>query len=183
MFGNIKYYLVYLLIFLFGASLAAGIRFTYDFSVVEEIGTQLLYEGKEAHSLRGYVLFAAEFLKPLMLVFLSAFTIYACATGAVASLFTGAEFGILLIRSCTSKLNPFTHAAALIFLLSFAFLYTTLCTNAALYRNTIRTAAPSPRELLKIKDTTALFYLFICIAVITVAVSTALYFFVLYFPI
>ena len=166
-----------------GASLAASLRFAYGFNIVEGINDTASAVTGNSMSFQGYILFAAEFLKPLLLIFLSAFTIYSCAVGAVASLYTGARFGILLISYCSSGLNPFTHAAALIFLLSGAAMYTYLSTGSALYRNTLRAAAPSPSELLRAKNTLSLFYSFLSVAAITLAVSTALYFFVIYFPI
>ncbi len=180
---NIKYYFIYLLIFIIGASLAAALRFAYGFNIVESINETASAASGDHTSLRGYILFTAEFLTPPLLIFLSAFTIYSCAVGAAASLYMGARFGILLISYCFSGLNPFTHAAALCFLLSAAAMYSYLSTGSALYRNTLRVAAPDPGELLRAKNTLSLFYSFLSVAAITIAAGTALYFFVLYFPI
>ncbi len=176
---NIKYYLIYLLIFLLSASLAAALRFAYGISLVREIPSP----AGNGLSFRGYVLFTAEFLKPLLLMLLSAFTIYSCAIGAVASLCAGAQYGLLVIRYGTSGLNPFTHAAVLLFLLAAAAVFTCLSTECALCRNTLRTAAPDPVELLRAKNTQALFRTFLAAAAVTLSFSTALYFFLLYFPI
>ena len=180
---NIKYYLIYAVIFITAASLSAAVRFAYGFSVIKDVNELISETNGSELSFDGYILFTAEFIKPLLLVFLSAFTIYSCAVGAVTNVFIGARFGILIIRYCTSALNEFTHAAALIFFLAFASVFTFFSTQTALYRNTLRYTAPSPSELLKAKNTLPLFYSFLSVAAIVIAFTTALYFFLIYFPI
>ncbi len=180
---SIKYYLVYAVIFLTAASLAAAIRFAYGFNVVKDINELISEASGNKLSFGGFVIFSVEFIKPLILVFLSAFTIYSCAVGALTNLFIGARLGILMIRYCTSGLNPFTHAASLIFFLAFGAAFVFLSTQAAFYRNTLRYTAPSPSELIKAKNTLPLFSSFLSVAATLIAFTLALYFFVIYFPI
>ena len=175
---NFKYYFFYFTVFLIGASVSAGLFFAYRFSLFHELSESV----GGSLSLHGYILFAADFLRPLLLVFLAAFTVYSCAVGIAASLYFGSLFGVLVIRYGTSGLNPFTHAAALIFLLAFAFCTTWLCTETAFCRAALRTAAPSPGELLRLRETSSLLTRFLTVCLITLAVCVALYFFLLYFP-
>ena len=177
--NNFKYYLFYLVIFLIGASIAAGIKFAYNFSVLTELTSTV---GAKL-SIVKYASFTARFLTPAILTFLSSFTIYACAVGTCSSLYCGIKLGIMLITYCKSGLNPFTHAASLIFLIAFAFFYTYLSTSSALYRASLRYTAPDPREILRLKGTSALFKVFIYILLAIMAMSCALYFFIFYFPI
>lgn len=177
--ASVKYYLIYFLIFLLGASLAAGVRHAYDFNIVLTLAEKA---GTEA-SFSGYALFIADILKPIILIFLASFTIYSCAVGGAASVYTGCKFGIFVYTYVTSDLNVFTHPAVTVFFLIFAGMYMWLSTNAAVYRNTLKSTAPETREIIKSKHTAAIFYNFLIISAITLALSTALYFFLIYFPV
>ena len=117
-----------------------------------------------------------------MILFISSFTLYACAVGITVSLLIGARLGIFAISYCTSGLNPFTHAAVLLFLLAFAAVCSYAGTVSALCRNALRYAAPDPSEILRAKGTVPVFFSFLSLSVITAAVCTAIYFFAVYFP-
>ncbi len=179
---NIKYYLIYCVIFIVGASSAAALYFAYEKELFTGIGKEIMSYGSSL-SLGGYLLFSARLLKPLLAVFLTAFTIYSCAVGAGACLYSGASFGAFLMKYCISGLNPFTHVAVLVFLLLQAAIYTVFSTRAALYRGGLTSVAPQPEEILKKKSTLSLFYLFLSVSAVTLALSFAVYLFVIYFPI
>lgn len=175
----LKYSLLCLAVFLVGASVAAALKFAYGFEAVPGINSTV----SEQLSLREWLLLEAEFLTPLVILFISSFTLYACAVGIAVSLLIGARLGIFAISYCTSGLNPFTHAAVLLFLLAFAAVCSYAGTVSALYRNTLRYAAPDPSEILRAKGTSPVFFSFLSLFVITAAVGTAIYFFAVYFPI
>jgi len=94
----IRFYLIFALLFLFGASFAAGLYFAYEI----ELFRPLFSYAKEAPHLGDYVRLTASLLRPLCLVFLSGFTVYACAASALASLFTGCLSGQMLLAYCLS---------------------------------------------------------------------------------
>lgn len=175
----LKYSLLCLAVFLVGASVAAALKFAYGFEAIPGIERSVT----ERLSLRDWLVIAAEFLTPLVILLISSFTMYACAVGMAVSLIIGIRLGILAIAYCTSGLNPFTHAAVLLFLLAFAAICSYAGTVSALYRNTLRYAAPDPSEILRAKATSPVFFSFLSLFVITAAVSTAIYFFAVYFPI
>ncbi len=174
---NIKYYLIYFLFFAGGASIAAGIRFAYNINAVSSIS-----DVADKLSLHCYIIHIAELIKPIIIAFLSSFTIYACAIGAASCIYSGARLGILMIEYCISDLSPFTHIAVLIFLLAFLSIFTYFSTQSAIYRSSLLTAAPSPSEILRLKNTKPFFLTFLSMAAILVSVGTAIYFFIVYFP-
>ncbi len=179
---NIKYYLIFMLIFILGASSCAAIHFAYDIDIVRGANEIVGDVSNRELSLRGYLLYIAEEIKPMLLVFLASFTIYACAVSAAASLYIGGRLGILLISYARSGLNPFTHGAALVFFLAGLCVATYLSTASALYRSTLKQAAPDPAELFKRESTKELFSAFISAGAAAVSFGTALYFFVVFFP-
>lgn len=176
--AQIKYYLIYALIFLFGASFASGLFFAYRMTLF----TPLTENVTASLRLGDYASLAARLLGPLLLTFLSAFTIYACAVAATASLFVGMLCGQLFMMYCLSGLNPFTHLAVLVFLLAFGVVYTMLSTQTALYRSTLKTAAPDPTILLKAPRTRSLFHTFLSASLVIISFSCAVYFLAVYFP-
>lgn len=175
----LKYFLLCLAVYLVGASVAAAVKYAYGFETVTSICGSL----SERLSFREWLLLESEFLTPLVILLVSSFTLYACAVGITVSLIIGARLGILTISYCTSRLNPFTHAAMLLFLLAFAGICSYAGTVSALYRNTLRYAAPDPSEILRAKGTVPMLLSFLSLCVITAATCTALYFFAVYFPI
>jgi len=176
---HIKYYLLYAFFYLFGAFFSAGLLFAYEL----RLPNGLTEFSSLSRTFSHYVRLTARFLGPEVLLFLSGLTIYACALGAVISLCHGILFGQLVMSYCLSRLNPFTHAASLAFLLAFGVLITLTTTYAALYRSTLTAVAPEPKQLIRLPHTQAYFYSFLTIAAVTMAVSAALYFFLVYFPI
>ena len=160
----LKCSLLCLAVFLVGASVAAALKFAYGLEAVPGINSTV----SEQLSFREWLLLEAEFLTPLVILFISSFTLYACAVGITVSLLIG--------------LNPFTHAAVLLFLLAFAAVCSYAGTVSALCRNALRYAAPDPSEILRAKGTAPVFFSFLSLSVITAAVCTAIYFFAVYFP-
>ena len=175
----LKYSLICLAVYLVGASVAAALKYAYGFELLPAPGNH----ASGRLSLRAWLMTEAEFLTPLVLLFISSFTLYACAVGMAVSLVIGIRLGVLAISYCTSGLNPFTHAAVLLFLLAFAAICSYAGTVSALYRNTLRYAAPDPTEIIRAKGTSPVFFSFLSLCVITAAVCTAIYFFAVYFPI
>ncbi len=179
---NYKYYLIYLLIFLISASLSAAVRFAYGIDIIKgyNYAVTALSDGKM--SFLGCVLFTAELLQPILCLFLSAFTIYACAVGVGVTLFGGIRFGILTMSYCLSELNPFTHAVSLVLLLLEAGLLVYFSTSAAIYRSTLISTAPEPARIIRKSETLPFFYSFLAVSAVTLTLSAALYFFIIYFP-
>ena len=176
---KIKLSLVYGFLTLFGASLSAGLFYAYGFPITEPLGH---FVG-DTLSLSDYITLSCVFLKPLIFIFLSGFTIYACTVGGISCFYVGLVMGQLVIRYCLSGLNPFTHAAGFAFFLGIGALYTLLSIDGALFRNSLRNAAPDPRDLVRSTPAVPFFRSFLSAAAITVAVTSALYFFLFYFPI
>lgn len=175
---KLKLYLFFAFLFLFGTFLAAGLYFAYDVVLMESpshrVGSSL--------SLSDYMLLTCQFIEPLLFMFLSAFTLFACAVNGASCFFIGLTIGQTIMPYCLSTLTPFTHAAGLIFLLGFGALYTVLSVLTAQYRHTLKTAAPEPKLLLHNPDTLSLFYSFLAVCAITMTLVAALYFFLYYFP-
>ena len=166
----LKCSLLCLAVFLVGASVAAALKFAYGLEAVPGINSTV----SEQLSFREWLLLEAEFLTPLVILFISSFTLYACAVGITVSLLIGARLGIFAISYCTSGLNPF--------MLAFAAVCSYAGTVSALCRNALRYAAPDPSEILRAKGTAPVFFSFLSLSVITAAVCTAIYFFAVYFP-
>ena len=175
---QIKYYLFFALIFLFGAFFAAGLYFSYGIQPPAAFSVPV----KQGLSFSEYVLLTARFLEAELLMFLSGFTIYACAVAVLFSLWYGVLCGHCVMAYCLSELNPFTHAAALLFLLAYGALFAVFATHTSLYRSTLLTVAPNPKEILRLPHTLVFFYSFLTVTAVTVATSAAFYVFLLYFP-
>lgn len=176
--AKVKYYLMFALIFLFGASFAAGLFFSYRLTIL----TPLAAPASEGLSFDGYALMAAAMLRPLILLALAAFTIYACAVCALSTLTAGMLSGQFLMSYCLSAHSPFTHAAVLLIALAFGTVYTILSTQTALYRSTLRAVAPDPVALIKKDNTRALLRLLLLGAAVLIAFSLAAYFLAVFFP-
>ena len=175
---HIRYYLIYGLIFFFGASCAAGLYFAYHAELLRPLYAYTV----PSLSFADYVRLTATLLRPLVLSFLSGFTIYACAVSALSLAYTGFLCGQMLMAYCLSPFNPFTHAAVLIFLLGLGALSTVFSTKTAIYRNTLKAIAPDPVPLMKAAHTKAYFTLFLSASLILISVSAAVYLLSVYFP-
>lgn len=175
---KIKLWLFFGLLFLFGAFLSAGLTFTYDLTLFDTATAFV----SSALSLPDYVLLTCRFLQPLLLMFLSAFTLFACAVSATGCLLMGMMLGELVMGYCLSELTPFTHAAGLIFLLGFGALFTVLSSLAALYRSTLKAAAPDLKVVVRDPKSLSLLYNFLAVCGIAMTLSAALYLFLFYFP-
>ena len=176
---HIKYYLFFGLLYFFGASSAAGLHLAYRLPL-----PALLSVPKALTlSFTDYALFISAVLEPLTLTFLTAFTLYACPVGVFLCLCAGISFGDLAMRYGLSKLSPFTHAAALLFLIAFGVIVTLLATHTALCRSALKSVAPEPKTLLREKTTLTTFQTYLCLSALAIVSATALYFFLVYFPI
>lgn len=175
---NLRYYLIFALIFLFGASFAAGLFFSYRI----ELQPPLYGVAGIRLNFGNYLHLVAVLLQPLVLTFLAAFTIYACPLAMLSTLLIGIHAGELLIAYCLSEHNPFTHIAVLVFLLALGTVFTIFSTKTAHYRNTLRAIAPDPVPLMKAKHTAIYFHVFLSSALIIMSVSLAIYFLAIYFP-
>ena len=175
---KIKLWLFFGLLFLFGAFLSAGLTFTYDLTL---FGTAADFADTSL-SFSDYVLLTCRFLQPFLLMFLSAFTLFACAVNATGCLLMGMMLGELVMGYCLSELTPFTHAAGLIFLLGFGTLFTVLSSLTALYRNTLKAAAPDLKVVARDPKSLSLLYSFLAVCAIGMTLSAALYLFLFYFP-
>lgn len=176
--NKIKLILIYGAVLLLGASLAAGLFYAYGFPVSDNLSDDV----GGALSFSDFLLLTCRFLKPLLLIFLSGFTIYACAVGGLCCFGLGLTMGQLVMRYGLSGLNPFTHAAGLVFYLAFSSLFALLSAEAALLRSTLKAVAPEPRELLRRPESASFLYSFLLAAGAATAFSAALYFFLYYFP-
>lgn len=176
--ATFKYYLIFALIFLFGASFAAGLFFAYRLTILTPLGAPVT----EGLHLSEFVLLAASMLRPMLLIFLAAFTIYACAVSAFSALTAGMLCGQFVMSYCLSSYSPFTHAAVLVIFLAFGVLFTVTATKSALYRATLRAVAPDPVALFRAERTRKLLRLFLSCAVTVAAFSLAAYFLCVYFP-
>ncbi len=176
---KIKLSLIYGFITLFGASLSSGLLYAYGFPLTEPLSR---FVG-ETLSAADYISLSCVLLKPLIWIFLSGFTIFSCAVSGVSCFYIGLVMGQLITRYCLSPLNPFTHAAGLAFFLGSAVLFVLLSVDGACFRNSLKTAAPDPRELVRTTPAIYFFRSFLSASAITVALSAALYFFLFYFPI
>ncbi len=175
---NIKLWLFFGFFFLFGACSAAGLRYAYGLTLLTGPESFL----GESLSFHDYVRLTCHILKPLTLVFLSSFTLFACATGGTACLAAGIFAGQTAMGYGLSPLNPFTHGACLIFLLGYGALFTVLASLSALHRSSLTHAAPDLKLIVRDKRTHSLLYNFLAVAATSMAVSAALYFFLFYFP-
>ena len=175
---KIKLWLLFGFFFLFGAFFAAGLRFSYNLTVLGD-PVDFAYT---ALSLSDYVLLTCRFLQPLLLMLLSAFTLFACAVSSTACLLMGMMLGEIVMGYCRSPLTPFTHAAGLVFLLGFGALFTVFSSLVALHRSILQNAAPNLKIVMRDPKTHSLIYSFLAICLICMTLSAALYFFLFYFP-
>jgi hypothetical protein len=175
---KIKLWLFFGLLYLFGAFLSAGLTFTYDLTLFDT-AADFTYTSL---SFSDYVLLTCRFLQPFLLMFLSAFTLFACAVSATGCLFMGMMLGEIVMGYCLSPLTPFTHAAGLIFLLGYGALFTVLSALTALYRSSLKNAAPDLKVVARDPKALSLLYSFLAVCAIAMTLSAALYLFLFYFP-
>lgn len=177
--ANIKYYLFYAGIFLIGASISAGLFFAYGAELfpcdkMTVSGNFSFYE---------LIGLASAILKPLTLLFLSAYTLYACAVGGLTTLYIGALFGRLTIRYCMSEHVPFTHAAMLIITVFVGAVFVILSKEATVLRGNMRTVSPDPEKLIKNPACVSMFKTYLSTALTAIAASVGAYLLLLYFKI
>ena len=134
-------------------------------------------------SFYGLVGLASAILKPLTLLFLSAYTLYACAVGGITTLYIGAIFGRLTIRYCMSGHVAFTHGAVLIITLFIGAIFVILSKEATVLRGAMRTVSPEPEKLTKNPACVNMFKTYLSTALTAIAVSVGTYLLLLYFKI
>ena len=175
--ANIKYYLFYAGIFLIGASISAGLFFAYGAELFpcDEMSLNGNFSFSELIGL------ASATLKPLTVLFLSAYTLYACAVGGITTLYIGAVFGRLTIRYCMSEHVPFTHGAVLIITLFIGAVFIIMSKEATILRGAMRTVSPDPEKLVKESACVNMFKTYLSCALTAVAVSIGAYLLLLYF--
>ncbi len=175
--ANIKYYLFYAAIFLIGASVSAGLYFAY--------GCELFpcpqLDISDGFSFSEMLGLASATLKPLTLLFLSAYTLYACAVGGMTTFYIGAVFGRLTISYCLSEHIAFTHGASLALTLFFGAVFVIMSTEATLLRGEMKTVSPEPEKLIKNVSCINMFKTYLSCAASAIAVSVGAYLLILYF--
>ncbi|MBQ7780117.1 MAG: hypothetical protein IJ404_06445 [Clostridia bacterium] len=177
--ANLKYYLFYAGIFLIGASISAGLYFAYG----AELFPCKLTDVSEKFSFSELVGLASAVLKPLTYLFLSAYTLYACAVSGITTLYVGAIFGRLTIRYCMSEHVAFTHGAVLIITLFIGTVFVILAKEATVLRGAMRTVSPDPQKLVKNPACISMFKTYLSTALTAIAVSVGTYLLLLYFKI
>ena len=177
--ANVKYYLFYAGIFLIGASISAGLFFAYE----AELFPCKQMSVSEKFSFSELVGLASAILKPLTLLFLSAYTLYACAVSSITTLYVGAIFGRMTIRYCMSEHVAFTHGAALIITLFVGAVFVIISKEATLLRGAMRTVSPDPQKMVKNPSCVNMFKTYLSTALTSIAVSVGTYLLLLYFKI
>ena len=177
--ANIKYYLFYAGIFLIGASVSAGLYFAYGAKLFP-CDDMIVSEKFSFSELVGL---ASAVLKPLTILLLSAYTVYACAVGGITTLYIGAIFGRITIRYCMSEHVPFTHGASLLITLFFGAVFVIMSKEATLLRGKMKAVSPDPEIIIKDKDCIGVFKTYLSCAIASVATSVGAYLLLLYFKI
>ncbi len=177
--ANIKYYLFYAAIFIIGASISAGLYFAYGAELFPS--SELDISAK--FSFYELIRLASTVLEPLTLLFLSAYTVYACAVGGITTLYVGAIFGRLIIRYCMSEHIVFTHAAALIITVFIGAIFVILSKEATVLRGNMKTVSPEPSLLVKNPACVNVFKTYLSLSITAIAVSIGAYILLLYFKI
>lgn len=177
--ANLKYYLFYAGIFLIGASISAGLFFAYG----AELFPCERMSVSEKFSFSELIGLASATLKPMTLLFLSSYTLYACAISGITTLYVGAIFGRLTIRYCMSEHVAFTHCAALIITLFIGAVFVILSKEATVLRGAMRTVSPDPEKLIKNPSCISMFKTYLSTALTSTAVSLGTYLLLLYFKI
>ena len=177
--ANVKYYLFFAGIFLIGASISAGLFFAYR----AELFPCHRMNISENFSFSELVGLAFSVIAPLTLLFLSAYTIYACAIGTVTTLYAGAVFGRLTIRYCISEHVAFTHAAILIITIFIGAAFVVLSKEATDLRGSMRTVSPDPEKLIKNPACVCFFKTYLSSALTVIAASVGAYLLLTYFKI
>ncbi len=177
--ANLKYYLFYAGIFLIGASISAGLFFAYG----AELFPSLSMDVSDKFSFYELIGLASSILKPLTFLFLSAYTLYACAVGGITTLYIGAIFGRLTIRYCMSDHVAFTHGAILIITVFIGAIFVILSKEATVLRGAMRTVSPEPEKLIKNPACINMFKTYLSTALTAIAVSIGTYLLLLYFKI
>ena len=174
-----KFYLFYAAIFLIGASISAGLYFAYDLRIFPTD----IFDVNGAFSFDDIISAASFLLKPLTVLFLSGFTLYACAVSGTICLYVGAVYGRFAIRYCLSSHSVFTHGASLILLIAVGTSFVIMSKEASVCRSYMKSTAPDPAIIIKAKSSISFLssYLTACIALIATAIGT--YMLTLYFKI
>ena len=177
--ANIKYYLFYAAIFLIGASISAGLYFAYGAELFpcRDMDISRKFYFSEAVGL------ASVIIKPLTLLFLSAFTLYACAVGGITTLYVGALFGRMTIRYCISDHVSFTHGAALIITIFVGAVFVILSKEATVLRGAMKAVSPDPEKLIKNPACISMFKTYLSSAITVIAISVGAYLMLFYFKI
>ena len=177
--ANLKYCLFYAGIFLIGASISSGLFFAYGAELFP--CEQMNVSGKFSFS--ELVGLASAILKPLTFLFLSAYTVYACAVGGITTLYAGAICGRLTIRYCMSDHVAFTHGAVLIITLFIGAVFVILSKEATVLRGEMRTVSPDTEKLVKNPACVNMLKTYLSTALTAIAVSVGAYLLLLYFKI
>ncbi len=175
---KIKLWLYFGFLYLFSAFLSAGLLYAYDI----ELCTPFAVCCQEGLSFSDFAGATYRFLRPLVLIGLGGLTLFSCAVSSLSCLYCGALMGQVTMSYCLSGLNPFTHAAGLVFLLGYGALFVTLSVLSALYRNGLSSVAPNPKYLLHDRKTCVYLKNLLAICLIGIFMTGALYFFLRYFP-
>ena len=176
--SRIKLWLYFGFLYLFAAFLSAGLIFAYDVTLCAPFDVSMA----RGLSFRDFAALTYRFLRPLLLIGLGSFTLFSCGISSLSCLYCGVLMGQLTMSYCLAGLNPFTHAAALVFLLGNGVLFVVLSVQSALHRNRLKAVVPDPKALIRDKKTIAFLYSLLSVCLIGIFLAGALYFFLCYFP-
>ena len=174
---NLKLYAFYSTAFLIGASISAGVFFAYR----AELFPCEAVKVSEGFSLLSMIGVAAALLKPLFLIFLSAFTLYSCAISSLACIYIGSLFGRITMAYCLSGHTPFTHCASLMLTVFLGVSFVIVSKEASLCRGAMTVTAPRPAALIKSSSFKEMIRVFVSSAVSVTAISVGGYLMLLYF--
>ncbi len=160
-----------------GASISAGVYFAYGAEIFP-CDALKVSDGFDFSSLLDVT---AAILKPLALVFLSAFTLYSCAVSTAACLYIGTICGRLTMAYCLSDHIAFTHGAALMLTVFLGTVFIIISKEASLCRGDMKVTAPDPETLIKTSRCKETFRTFISCSAASMAVSVGAYLMLLYF--
>lgn len=176
---QIKFYLFYAAIFLISGSISAGLHFAYEANVFPNE----VFSPSAEFDIVNFCSTISFFAFPLTVMFLCAFTVYACFVSGFCCMYVGAVLGRVLIKYCLSEHNPYTHAAILMLFAVFASLFVVISKSSGVIRSKMRYVATDPKILIKNQDTVSFFKSFITSICVVLFSSAALYMMLIYFPI
>lgn len=175
----LKFYLFYLCVFLISASISAGLYFAYEVSVFP---TSVVRPDR-VFNIISYAKLCSFFIVPAVIMFLCAFTVYSCAVSTFCCLYVGSVLGRTSIMYALSEHSFFTHAAILIFFVTFAAVFIILSKEATLIRAQMKCVAPEPSVIIKTPSTLNLFKTLSSSIIALSAASLSLYMLLIYFPV